>query len=95
MLDDSGLDINDITFLVDGLVISYMEHPQDVRVGGAVTQQHAIKLDFRHPDYREDILKLHDRAVRVLQNVLEDFHESEPYVPADDDDEEDEKGMGE
>ena len=43
----------------------------------------------------EDAEKLINRIQAVVLNALEDFHDSEPYVPGDDDDEDDqERGMG-
>ena len=46
-----------------------------------------------HPDYREDLQNLQDHARRVLRNALEDFEESEPFVPGEGSDEDDERGM--
>lgn len=89
--------IHSIVFEPDGLVISYIEVPTDVRVKGSAILQHTLRLHAGHPDYGSDGERLHDRAVKVLKNALEDFHDSEPYVPEDDpdDDVDDERGMGE
>lgn len=86
--------IQTIVFTDEGAVIQYMTVPTDVRVKGAVVMQHQVQLDARHPDYREDIADLHDRAQRALRNALEDFETSEPWDPREDDEDDDMRGMG-
>lgn len=88
-------DIGGITFDEQGLVIHYTSST-DVRVGGRLLQTHSLHLHRSHPDYGEDMEALHLKAERILKNALEDFEESEPWVPpADDNEEDDERGMGE
>lgn len=85
--------VTQLSWTEEGLSIQYFTDA-DLRVGGRVMAQHGLSLHAAHPDYRQDIEDLHDRAVRVLRNALEDFESSEPFKPeveADDD----EKGMGE
>lgn len=90
------IEITSITFADEGMAVQYIELPTDVRVDGRVVLTHQIQLHAAHPDYREDIRRLHDRAVKAVRNALEDFHNSEPYDPQkDDDDDDDELGMGE
>lgn len=93
----SRIEISSITFAEDGLAIQYIELPDDVRVEGRVVITHQIQLHAAHPDYRSDIERLHERAVGVVRNALEDFHATEPYVPPTeaDEEDEDERGMGE
>lgn len=88
------IQIQTIVFTEEGAVLQYMEVPTDVRVKGAVVMQHQVTLDARHPDYREDIESLHDRAKRALRNALEDFHASEPWDPREDNEDDDLKGLG-
>ena len=90
----TGIQITGIAFEGDCLTISFIDLPTDVRVEGQVVMQKQVRLLMSHPDYNEDALRLHDRAVKVLRNALEDFENSVPYIP-EDDDEDDEKGMGE
>lgn len=88
--------IYDVTFSDDGVAFQYVVVPDDVRVKGRAVMSHVLQLSAGHPDYREDIRDLHDRARRVLRNALEDFHDSEPWEkPQDDDEDDDERGMGE
>lgn len=91
------IEIHSILFSDEGFAIQYIELPTDVRVEGRVLHTHTLQLHAAHPDYREDMERLHDRAVRTVRNALEDFHASEPYegIQPDDDDDDDEKGMGE
>lgn len=96
MSRDATVEIHSVTFADEGLVIQYIEVPTDVRVEGRVIHTHTLQLHAAHPDYREDMERLHDRAVRTVRNALEDFNESEPYqVPTPDDEDDEEKGMGE
>lgn len=90
------IEVSSITFSDEGFAISYIELPTDVRVEGRLALTHQIQLHAAHPDYREDMERLHDRAVRAIRNALEDYASSEPYVPAtENDDDDDELGMGE
>lgn len=88
-------EVQNVAFDEGALVIGYIALPDDVRVDGAVVLQHQITLATGHPDYGEDALRLHDRVVRLLKNALEDFATSEPYVMGREEDEDDERGMGE
>lgn len=81
-----------IAFTPDGAVIEFSSST-DVRGEGHLMLQRQLHLHAGHPDYREDIEDLQYRAVKALKNALEDFEQSLPYVPEDDED--DEKGMGE
>lgn len=89
------IQVQTISFDPGGIAIAYIEVPTDVRVKGAVVMQRQLSLSAEHPDYSEDISTLHHRAVKVLRNALEDFHDSEPYTPGDEHDDDDERGMGE
>lgn len=91
----STYEINNVYFEADQLVIGYIELPTDIRVEGKAILQHQFRLSAEHPDYAEDMQLLHDMAVRVLKNAMEDFNATEPFTakPAEEDD--DDKGMGE
>jgi hypothetical protein len=91
----SEYEINSVQFSDDGVAIQYMEVPDDIRVKGMVVRTSYLTVSAAHPDYREDIALLHGRAVKVLRNVLEDFNDSEPYVPEKEPDEDEDGGMGE
>jgi hypothetical protein len=94
----SEFEISSIQFSEDGMAIQYLQVPDDIRVRGRVVVAHQIQMSASHPDYREDIESLHARAVKALRNALEDFVDSEPYVPEPDDadtEEDDDRGMGE
>lgn len=95
MSTSEQLEIDSVAFSDAGLVISFMRVPTDVRGKGTLAQHHQLRLDARHPDYRDDMDDLHRKAVKVLKNALEDFEESEPFEPDLDDDDDDDRGMGE
>lgn len=88
------IEVDSVAFHEGAMVIAYMRVPTDVRADGALAQQHQLRLSSRHPDYRDDMEELHRKAVKVLKNALEDFEESEPFEPEQQDDD-DERGMGE
>lgn len=85
--------VTQLAWTDEGLTIQYFTD-QDLRGLGKVMAQHGLSLHASHPDYREDIERLHDLAVKVLRNALEDFENSEPFRPELEQDD-DERGMGE
>ena len=91
----SDFEVDGLQFLPSGgLAITFMELPTDVRVQGQVVMQRHVTLAPSHPDYADDIDLLRRQVVKVLRNALEDFHNSEPYDPRNDD-EDDDRGLGE
>lgn len=91
----SDLRIFSLTFEPEGVIVSYMDAETDVRVEGQVILQHQIRIHGAHPDYGDDIESLMHRASKLLKNALEDFASSDPWKPEDEEDPDDEKGMGE
>lgn len=83
-----------IQFDPEIVVMAYMNIPNDVRVEGMVGLQHQIRIDLAHPDYAEDAAALQHMASRMLRNALEDFHDSDPFDPDLEEDDDDERGMG-
>lgn len=79
----SNIQVQSITFMDDGLVVTYMDVDTDIRVEGKVVRSSQLSVSAKHPDYRDDIEGLHARVVRVLKNALEDFEESDPVNPDD------------
>lgn len=90
-MDLDKIDVVAVRFEDRALVIQY-QMPTDVRRTMVISSQ--IMLDRGHPDYGDDYDNLLHKARKVLVNALEDFDQSEPWEP-EDDDEDDEKGMGE
>lgn len=84
--------ITQVSFEDGGLVVQYLD-TEDVRVQGKVALAHQLSVSASHPDYREDMEALYRKVQRLLDNVLEDFENSEPFTP-DDEDDDDMKGMG-
>ena len=92
---DERLEVFAVNFDEETVIVSYMHVPTDVRVEGQVALQHQARLDLGHPDYAEDAETLRRLAVRMLANALDDFNSSDPWLPpVEDDDEDDERGMG-
>lgn len=84
-----------LQFLDDGLAIQYLDTAQDYRIRGRLVASHTLQLHASHPDYEEAIEQLQALAVSVLNDALEDFHDSEPHLESADEEDEDERGMGE
>jgi hypothetical protein len=84
--------ISQVAFDDEGLTVQYIER-SDIRVGGKVAIAKQVSISRSHPDYGEDMDGVYRRVERLLDNALEDFADSEPYSP-DEDEEDDEKGMG-
>lgn len=95
----SEYQVGSVSFEPEGITVQYIEVPEDIRMSGKLVHQHQLQISAAHPDYREAIESLHRRVQRLLADALEDFAESEPYVPEPEDEDEDEdddmKGMGE
>jgi hypothetical protein len=87
-----SIEIDTITFNPQGLVITYMD-AGDVRVDGKVIVAHQIQLHNSHPDYRADAQRLAELAQSVVANALEDWANTPAHT--EDDDNDDDRGMGE
>jgi hypothetical protein len=85
-------EIRSVVFDEDGMVVSYLTS-DDIRVGGKLMATHQLHLHVTHPDYADDREGLHDKVERILRSALEDFTESDPWEP-EEEDEESELGMG-
>lgn len=86
--------IQSISFDEDGVVVQYADS-RDVRVRGQVVMQRLVRIERSHQDYSDDIEEIEHNTKRMLKNALEDWEESEPWVPPVEDDGDDDKGMGE
>lgn len=85
--------VTQVSWTEEGLAIQYFSD-HDLRAGGKVMAQHGLQLHAAHPDYRQDMELLHDLAVKILRNALDDYESSEPFK-SDEIPEDDERGMGE
>lgn len=76
--------ISSVTFMEDGsVVIVYMDPSSDVRNRGLVAVSHQAHIARGgNQDYAQEIDDLNDAAVRLLNDALEDFDETEPVGPA-------------
>lgn len=97
MTESIRTEIFAINLDAEAVVISYMKVPTDVRANGRVALQHQARLDLQHPDYAEDAETIRRLSQRMLNNALEDFENSEPWIPDEDDldPDDEERGMGE
>lgn len=91
---ESHVEIFAVQFDEESAIFNYMHVPTDVRANGNVALQHTARLDLVHPDYAEDAETLRRICQRMLNNALDDFNNSEPWVPEDEDEEDDDRGMG-
>ena len=86
-------DIAGVQFMDEGISISYMRVPDDVRLDGALFANHQLNVAERHPNFADEIDQLRTLVTKILEEAIEDFEESLPVEPDVDDD--DERGMGE
>lgn len=89
----SDIRIQSIAFEPDALVIAYHDVATDVR--GHVVIAHQAVLNLEHPDYADDAEALHAKAVKALRSALEDFASTVPGPLPQDDDGDEDLGMGE
>lgn len=82
-----------VQFADEGISISYMVLPDDVRLSGALFAQHTLNIAEAHPNFTDEIDQIRTQLTVLLREALDDFAESDPVEP--DDDEDDERGMGE
>ncbi len=88
------IELVSVGFAEEGVSITYMTLPDDVRMQGALFAQHTLNIAANHPNYDDDIDRLRTTVIGLLTDALDDFGESQPVEP-DDVDEDDERGMGE
>lgn len=97
-----NLEIGNIAFTPDGdtVLITYMDLVNDRRNRGLVqiTHQMAVSRGVGPQDYAEEFDTLHDAAMALLVDALEDFNASpaadnaSSQPPGDDEDDEDDGG---
>ena len=90
-MDIEQIDVISVRFEDRSLAIQY-QMGTDVRRHMIVSS--SLMLDRGHPDYGDDYENLLHKVRKIVANALEDFADSEPYLP-EADDEDNEKGMGE
>lgn len=73
--------------------IAYFD-TDNIRAGGHLKLMTHLQLSLEHPDYREDAEELMRVAQRMLDNALEDYEDSEPYVEPREESDEEGLGMG-
>ena len=83
-----------IEFADEGIAVTYMRVPEDARMKGALFANHTLHIHAEHPNYADEIDQLRTLVVEILEDALTDFEQSEPVNP-DDEDDDDERGMGE
>jgi hypothetical protein len=77
-----------------GAVIGYATEPDDVRKSGNVVAQHQLAVKGSDPDYADALLDIKDAVLHLLEDALEDFHSTPPHVDEDEEDVDEDAGMG-
>lgn len=92
----SDIRISHIAFSEDGVSIGFIDLATDVRPDSSVVRHTQFDIGNDHPDYRDAIEKLQRRAVRLVEDSMENWEAAIPFVPSEPgDDDEDSPGMGE
>lgn len=76
-----------IEFLPEGVSLTYVRLPKDVRKNGLVWQHRVLVPS--DSDYDDEIETLHDAAQALLADVLDDEDRAEPIDPPTEEDEDD------
>lgn len=74
--------VHSIAFDGDAVTLTFSTST-DVRVDGMVGVAQQVQISMDHPDYAETAELLHRQAVKFLREVMEDWTESQPWEPAD------------
>lgn len=78
--------IASVAFDPEGLVLTFMTLPDDLRENG-LGQQHQITVP-RGADYEDEIEAVEDALHALIEDALDDFSKVPAYEPPTDDDEE-------
>lgn len=84
--------IGSISFEEDGVAIQYVSKT-DVRKDGALQMMQTMFIGA-HPDYRDGLDDLVGKAEALLKDALEDYATAEVVDLAQDDESDDDLGMG-
>lgn len=91
-------DVRSVTFEGDDVQITYMHLPNDVRAKGALVATHTLTISNEHPGWHNEIRDVKNAVWELLEDAHSDFEEATPVTYDDlfpDDEEDEEKGMGE
>lgn len=74
--------VSSVTFTGDGgVLLTYMELPDDVRNRGLLVGSHQLAISSGTPqDYQTAIEDLRAAVTALLRDALEDFRSTDPYV---------------
>lgn len=75
----------------EGVELTFMELPGDVRTDGALVQTRSIAVRDNSP-YADEILAIRDAVTGLVEDIVEDWPSAPVYEHEDDDD--DAEGMG-
>lgn len=88
--------VSNVGFSQDGIDIACMRLPHDVRGQGKLLATHSFALAEDHPDYADQVREIRELVGELVADLFNDFESSPIEEVADEDDnEDDERGMGE
>lgn len=89
--------VSSLEFSEEGVQITYMQIPDDLRDDGRLVASHMIAISVRQDEVGDDVVLLREAAERLVGNALTEFADAEIVTPPADttDDEDDDRGMGE
>lgn len=75
--------VSNIGFSDDGVELTFMEVPGDVRNDGRLvrTRNYAVRWD--HPSYADELEELRDKARTLVADIDEDWPAAPVWQPAD------------
>lgn len=91
-MNSEAVQVLGVMFSEEGVQIQYLM-PTDVHSNGMAIQSALLVASTE--DTKDDIWELHNNAVEALVSWMDDYQQSYPSDLTDDEDDDDERGMGE
>lgn len=88
--------VSTVSFSAESLELTFMELPTDVRsiAGSPVAKMTSVIVETQSPAYADQITELRQAAESLVADLLDDWGTATPVADTEEDDD-DERGMGE
>lgn len=93
----SEIVVSSVEFTGDGVQVSYMTIPDDLRDDMRLVASHMIAISTAQDEVGDDVVLLREAAERLVRNALAEWVDAEIVEQQVDDevDDDDDRGMGE
>lgn len=92
----SKFHVSSAIFTSEGVELSFMELPGDVRgQDGSIIQTRSMAVREDNPAYGDEVRALRDAVTELVEELVEDWPTTDVFAPdLDDQDDDDAEGMG-